>query len=112
MGQPVLFIHGGPGGGCSPKHRQFFDPNFYRIILFDQRGAGRSEPHACLQNNTTQHLVEDIEALRRHLEIESWVLFGGSWGSTLALIYAQSYPQVVKALILRGIFLCRDQDID
>lgn len=110
-GQPVLFIHGGPGGGCSPRHRQFFDPHFYRIILFDQRGSGQSKPHASLENNTTSHLIDDIEALRQHLKIDQWMLFGGSWGSTLALLYAQSYPHVVQSLILRGIFLCRDQDI-
>ncbi|WP_044411704.1 prolyl aminopeptidase [Thiomicrospira microaerophila] len=111
-GQPVLFIHGGPGGGCTAEHRRFFDPHAYQIILFDQRGAGRSRPHAELHHNTTTHLVNDIEQLRHHLQIERWLLFGGSWGSTLSLLYAQSYPQHVKGLILRGIFLCRDQDID
>jgi proline iminopeptidase len=110
-GLPVLFIHGGPGGGCQPIHRQFFDPKQYRIILFDQRGCGRSRPHACLTNNTTAHLIEDIEKIRRHLEIDEWLLFGGSWGSTLALLYAQAYPERILGLILRGIFLCRDEDI-
>lgn len=110
-GIPVLFVHGGPGGGCSPIHRQFFNPNQYRIILFDQRGCGKSRPHACLTNNTTAHLIEDIEKIRQHLKIDKWVLFGGSWGSTLSLLYAQSYPERVYGLILRGIFLCRDQDL-
>lgn len=112
LGEPVLFIHGGPGSGCSNKHRQFFDPKFYRIILFDQRGSGQSKPHASLKNNTTQHLIADIERLRQSLNIERWVLFGGSWGATLALLYAQTYPQLVKAMILRGIFLAREQDIN
>lgn len=111
QGIPVLFVHGGPGGGCSPVHRQFFDPQTYRIILFDQRGSGRSTPHASLDHNTTDHLLADMEALRQHLAIAQWVLFGGSWGSTLSLAYAQTYPQQVRGLILRGIFLCRDQDI-
>lgn len=111
-GQPVLFVHGGPGGGCSPEHRRFFDPHAYQIILFDQRGAGRSRPHAELTNNTTAHLIADIEQLRNHLKIDRWLLFGGSWGATLSLLYAQSYPQHVRALILRGIFLCREQDIE
>ncbi|MGE4501714.1 MAG: prolyl aminopeptidase [Thiomicrospira sp.] len=110
-GQPIVFLHGGPGGGCAPRHRQFFDPQHYRIILFDQRGAGQSTPHAELQHNTTAHLIADLEQLRQHLNIAQWLIFGGSWGSTLALAYAQSYPQVVKGLILRGIFLCREQDI-
>lgn len=110
-GLPVLFVHGGPGGGCSPIHRQFFNPNEYRIILFDQRGCGQSQPHACLTNNTTAHLIEDMEKIRQHLQIDKWLLFGGSWGSTLSLLYAQSYPERVYGMILRGIFLCRDQDI-
>lgn len=109
-GLPVLFVHGGPGGGSSPIQRQFFDPDVYRIILFDQRGCGKSRPHACLTNNTTAHLIEDIEKIRRHLQIDRWVLFGGSWGSTLSLLYAESYPERVWALVLRGIFLCRDED--
>jgi proline iminopeptidase len=111
-GIPVLFVHGGPGGGYAPIHRQFFDPAVYRIVLFDQRGCGKSRPHACLTNNTTAHLIEDIEKIRRHLEIEKWVLFGGSWGSTLSLLYAQAYPERVLGLILRGIFLCREQDVN
>lgn len=110
-GLPVLFIHGGPGGGCSPIHRQFFNPDEYRIILFDQRGCGQSRPHACLTNNTTAHLIEDMEKIRQYLKIDKWVLFGGSWGSTLSLLYAQSYPERVYSMVLRGIFLCRDQDI-
>lgn len=111
-GIPALFIHGGPGGGYSAIHRQFFNPELYRIILFDQRGCGRSSPHACLTNNTSAHLIEDIEKIRRHLNIDKWVLFGGSWGSTLSLLYAQSYPERVSGMILRGIFLCRNQDVE
>jgi proline iminopeptidase len=110
-GTPVLFIHGGPGGGYSAIHRQFFNPDAYRIVLFDQRGCGRSRPHACLTNNTTAHLIEDIEKIRRHLQIDKWALFGGSWGSTLALLYAQAYPERVSGMILRGIFLCRKEDL-
>jgi proline iminopeptidase len=111
-GLPVLFLHGGPGGGCLPYHRRFFDPAVYRIILFDQRGAGKSTPHASLEHNTTQALVEDIEVIRKLLGVEQWVIFGGSWGSTLGLVYAQTHPQHVAGLILRGIFLCRPRDID
>ncbi len=111
-GVPVLFLHGGPGGGTQPWHRRFFDPLRYRIILFDQRACGRSTPHASLEHNTTWDLVEDMEILRQELAIERWVLFGGSWGSTLALAYAERYPQRVLHLILRGIFLCRRRDID
>ncbi len=111
QGQPVLFVHGGPGGGTSEFNRRFFDPEKYRIILFDQRGCGLSTPHAELTDNTTAHLIADIEAIREFLKIESWLLFGGSWGSTLSLLYAQAYPERVNGLILRGIFLCRDQDI-
>lgn len=110
-GIPVLFVHGGPGGGYQPAHRQFFNPDLYRIVLFDQRGCGKSRPHACLTNNTTAHLIEDIEKIRRHLEIDKWLLFGGSWGSTLSLLYAETYPERVFGLILRGIFLCRQQDL-
>jgi len=110
-GLPVLFIHGGPGSGCQPFHRRYFDPEVYRIILFDQRGAGKSTPHAELSNNTTADLVSDMEQLREQLGIEQWVLFGGSWGSTLSLVYAETYPERVSGLILRGIFLCRPQDI-
>ncbi|QCU91078.1 prolyl aminopeptidase [Thiomicrorhabdus sediminis] len=111
-GIPVLFIHGGPGGGYAPIHRQFFNPEAYRIVLFDQRGCGKSHPHACLTNNTTAHLIEDIEKIRRHLQIDQWLLFGGSWGSTLSLLYAQAYPERVLGMVLRGIFLCRQQDVD
>ena len=110
-GIPVLFVHGGPGAGCSKFDRRFFDPDKYRLVLFDQRGAGRSTPHAELKDNTTAHLVSDIEAIRKYLKIDRWALFGGSWGSTLALIYAQTHPERVLGLILRGIFLCRDQDL-
>ncbi|MBE9515593.1 MAG: prolyl aminopeptidase, partial [Proteobacteria bacterium] len=111
-GIPVVFLHGGPGAGCEPWHRQFFDPERYRIILFDQRGSGKSTPHASLKNNTTQDLVNDLEVLRKHLGIKQWLLFGGSWGSTLALVYAQTHPEAVLGLVLRGIFLCRKQEID
>ena len=111
-GLPVLFIHGGPGAGCDAQSRCYFDPNLYRIVTFDQRGCGRSTPHASLENNTTQALIEDIERIREHLNIEKWVLFGGSWGSTLALAYAQTHPERVHGLILRGIFLCRPQEIE
>ena len=110
-GLPVVFLHGGPGSGCENYHARFFDPQHYRIILFDQRGAGRSTPHASLQANTTQDLVADMEQLREYLQIEKWVVFGGSWGSTLALAYAQTHRQKVLGLVLRGIFLCRPQDI-
>lgn len=111
-GIPVIFVHGGPGAGCSKQDRCFFDPERYRIILFDQRGAGRSTPHANLKNNNTQALVSDIEAIRELLGLEKWLLFGGSWGSTLSLIYAETYPNRVMGLILRGIFLCRPQDLN
>src|SRR5687767_8888210 len=111
-GQPVVFLHGGPGGGTDPKMRRFFDPRRYRIVLFDQRGCGKSRPHASLVDNTTWHLVDDIEKLREHLQIEKWVVFGGSWGSTLALAYAQAHPEPVSALILRGIFLLRRWELE
>lgn len=110
-GIPVLFVHGGPGAGCSPEDRRFFNPEKYRIILFDQRGAGRSRPHAELKDNTTENLIEDIEKIRIRFGVEKWVLFGGSWGSTLSLLYAQAYPERVTAMILRGIFLCRPKDL-
>ena len=110
-GIPVLFVHGGPGSGCEPYHRCFYDPEIYRIILFDQRGSGKSVPHASLNNNTTQLLVSDMENIREHLHVEKWVLFGGSWGSTLSLVYAQTHPDRVLGLILRGLFLCREQEI-
>lgn len=111
-GIPVLFLHGGPGSGCRPSHRCYFDPNIYHIILFDQRGCGRSLPHGELENNTTDFLVSDIDTIRQTLKIDRWVLFGGSWGATLALVYAQHYPQHVSAMILRGTFLGRQQDIN
>jgi proline iminopeptidase len=111
-GKPVVFLHGGPGGGTEPKHRRFFDPEKYRIVLFDQRGCGKSTPHASLENNTTWDLVSDIEKLREHLGIERWQVFGGSWGSTLALAYAQTHPDRVTELVLRGIFLLRKKEID
>lgn len=110
-GIPVLFVHGGPGAGCGKYDRRFFDPEVYRIVLFDQRGSGRSRPHAELQSNSTQKLVEDIEVIRTTLGIDKWVLFGGSWGSTLSLVYAETYPERVMGLILRGIFLCRPVDL-
>lgn len=110
-GIPVLFVHGGPGGGCGPVHRRFFNPELYRIILFDQRGCGRSTPHAALEHNTTQNLVADMERIREFFSIEQWLLFGGSWGSTLSLLYAEAHPKRMLGLILRGIFLCRDEDV-
>jgi proline iminopeptidase len=110
-GIPVLVVHGGPGGGCEDYHRRFFDAERYRIILLDQRGAGRSRPLAELEGNTTQALVADMEVVRHFLGIDRWLLFGGSWGSTLSLVYAQAYPDCVSGLVLRGIFLCRPQDI-
>lgn len=111
-GKPVVFLHGGPGGGTDPKQRRFFDPARYKIVLFDQRGCGKSTPHASLVDNTTWHLVGDIEALRVHLNIERWQVFGGSWGSTLALAYAQKHPERVTELVLRGIFLLRKKELD
>lgn len=111
-GVPVVFLHGGPGAGASPTHRRFFDPAHYRIIIFDQRGAGRSKPLGELTDNTTGHLIADIEMLREKLGIERWMVFGGSWGSTLAIAYAETHPDRVRALILRGIFLCRKSEID
>ena len=110
-GIPILFLHGGPGGGTEPFNRRFFNPEKYRIILFDQRGCGKSRPHGSLENNTTQHLIDDIEKIRAHLGVEQWVLFGGSWGATLALLYAQSFPEQVTAMILRGVFLSRKKDL-
>jgi proline iminopeptidase len=111
-GVPVVFLHGGPGAGSSAVHRQFFDPAFYRIVVYDQRGAGRSTPLGCLEANTTPKLVEDLERLRRHLGIERWIVFGGSWGSTLAIAYAEHHPERCLGLVLRGIFLCRKSEID
>ncbi|MBU3694388.1 MAG: prolyl aminopeptidase [Rhodocyclaceae bacterium] len=111
-GEPVVFLHGGPGSGCIAAHRRFFDPQRWHAVLFDQRGCGRSTPVGGVQHNTIAHLVEDMERLRAHLGIERWVVFGGSWGSTLALAYAQRYPERVRALVLRGIFLARRCEID
>ena len=111
-GKPVVFLHGGPGGGTEPKHRRFFDPKAYRIVLLDQRGCGKSTPYASLEENTTWDLVADIEKVREELKIEKWQVFGGSWGSTLALAYAETYPARVTELVLRGIFLLRKSEID
>lgn len=110
-GQPVVFLHGGPGSGCNPNQRRFFDPAHYRIILLDQRGCGRSKPQGCIEQNTTDDLVADLEALRQFLHLESWLVFGGSWGSTLALAYALAHQERVEGLILRGIFLSRPQEL-
>lgn len=111
QGKPVVFLHGGPGGGINPDHRRFFDPQVYRIFLFDQRGSGKSQPCAELRENTTWDLVQDIETLRQMFKVDKWLVFGGSWGSTLALAYAITHPERVQALILRGIFLCRPSEI-
>jgi proline iminopeptidase len=111
-GIPVVVLHGGPGGGCSPAMRRYFDPREFRVVLFDQRGCGRSRPHASVSANTTWHLVADIETIRKQLGIERWVLFGGSWGATLALIYAQSHPDRVAYLVLRGVFLMTQAELD
>ncbi|SFI55387.1 prolyl aminopeptidase [Nitrosomonas sp. Nm34] len=111
-GLPVLFLHGGPGAGSAPNHRRFFDPAHYRIIIYDQRGAGRSTPLGDIRDNTTPHLIEDIETLRQYLSIEQWLVFGGSWGSTLALAYGEAHPSRCLGFILRGIFLCRKSEID
>jgi proline iminopeptidase len=111
-GKPVIFLHGGPGGGISSSYRQYFNPEKWRIIMFDQRGCGKSTPFAELKENTTWDLVADIEKIREHLQIEKWVVFGGSWGSTLSLAYSQKHPLSCKALILRGIFLVRKKEID
>ena len=110
-GLPVVVLHGGPGAGCESYHRRFFDPEIYRIILIDQRGAGNSRPHACLEHNNTSGLGADLELVRDKLGVEAWVVFGGSWGSTLGLVYSQTHPARVLALILRGIFLCRPHEI-
>ena len=112
QGRPVLFLHGGPGAGATPVHRRFFDPAYWRIVILDQRGGGRSTPLAEIADNTPDHLVADIEQLRQELGIADWLLFGGSWGSTLALYYAEAHPEHVTGLILRGIFLCRAAEID
>ena len=111
-GVPVVFLHGGPGAGSSPAHRRFFDPAYYRIVIFDQRGAGRSTPLGEIRNNTTPHLINDIETLRQYLGIAEWLIFGGSWGSTLALAYGEAHPERCLGFILRGIFLCRKSEID
>jgi proline iminopeptidase len=111
-GKPAVFVHGGPGAGANETSRRFFDPKRYRIVVFDQRGCGRSRPHASLVDNTTWHLVSDMEELRRHLGIERWLVFGGSWGSTLALAYAQKHPRAISELVLRGIFMLRKWEID
>ncbi|TNF64178.1 MAG: prolyl aminopeptidase [Rhodobacteraceae bacterium] len=111
-GIPVVVLHGGPGGGCSPAMRRYFDPRFYRVVLFDQRGCGRSRPHAAVTHNTTWHLVDDIERIRRALDIDAWCVFGGSWGATLALVYAQEHPDRVMRMILRGVFLMTKAELD
>lgn len=111
-GEPVLFLHGGPGAGCTGTHRRFFDPKHYRIVLFDQRGAGRSTPQGEIAENTTQHLVADIERLREHLGIERWLVFGGSWGSTLALVYGIAHPARCTGFVLRGVFLATRAELD
>ena len=111
-GKPIIFLHGGPGGGTNPKQRQFFDPKHYQIILFDQRGCGQSKPLGEVNGNTTADLISDMEAIREHLHIKHWIIFGGSWGSALALAYANQYPQTIKALILRGIFLSRETELN
>lgn len=111
-GIPVVVLHGGPGGGCSPMMRRYFDPKVFRVILFDQRGCGRSRPHASVQNNTTWHLVADIERIRTTLGIDQWIVFGGSWGATLSLIYAQAHPDHVLHLVLRGVFLSTQRELD
>jgi proline iminopeptidase len=110
-GKPAVFLHGGPGGGIDPIYRQYFNPDVWRVVLFDQRGCGQSVPHAELQENTTWDLVDDIEKLRLHLGIDRWVVFGGSWGSTLSLAYSQTYPNSCVGLILRGIFLLRQKEL-
>ena len=112
LGLPVVVLHGGPGGGCSPAMRRYFDPDVFRIVLFDQRGCGRSRPHASVTDNTTWHLVADIEAIRTRLDIEKWVVFGGSWGATLALIYAETHSDHVMNLVLRGVFLMTQAELD
>lgn len=111
-GMPVVVLHGGPGGGCGPAMRRFFDPEKYRVVLFDQRGCGRSRPHAAIDNNTTWHLVADIERIRSALQIDRWIVFGGSWGATLSLIYAQSHPERAVFLVLRGVFLMTQAELD
>ena len=109
-GKPVVFLHGGPGGRTTQSNAMFFDPAFYRVVLFDQRGSGKSEPAAELRENTSQHLVSDIEVLRNHLGIDKWMVFGGSWGSTLALLYAETHPEAVGSMVLRGVFTVRKEE--
>ena len=111
-GKPVIFLHGGPGGGIEPIYRQYFNPKKWRIIIFDQRGCGRSKPYASVENNTTWHLVSDMEALRKKLRINKVVLFGGSWGAALSLIYAQTFPEMVSKIILRGVFTMTQSELD
>ena len=111
-GIPVVVLHGGPGGGCSPSMRRYFDPEIFRVVLFDQRGCGRSRPHASVEANTTWHLVRDIELIRTTLGIENWIVFGGSWGATLSLIYAEEHPDRTRALVLRGVFLMTREELD
>ena len=110
-GKPIVFVHGGPGSGTSTRERRFFDPQAYRILIYHQRGAGNSTPSVCLEQNTTWDLVDDLEKLRKHFKVDKWIVFGGSWGSTLSLAYAETYPDRVKALILRGIFCCRRKEL-
>lgn len=110
-GIPVVFLHGGPGSGCNPNHRRYFDSDRYRVVIFDQRGCNRSSPAGCVEHNTTQYLLHDIEQIREHLGIEKWLAFGGSWGATLALLYAEAYPARVTGLVLRGSFLAREADL-
>ena len=112
IGMPAVFLHGGPGGSCQPDHRRLFDPDHYKIILFDQRGAGRSRPKASINHNTTAHLVADMEMLRQHLDVENWLMLGGSWGAALALAYAQAFPRNVRAIVLRGTFSARKTEVD
>ena len=112
QGQPVVYLHGGPGSGCKTFHRRFFDPQKYRIVLLDQRGAGRSHPSGCLENNTTFHLIQDLELIRERLKIARWLVYGGSWGSTLGLLYGQAHPDCINGMVLRGSFLARQRDLD
>ncbi|WP_435140130.1 prolyl aminopeptidase [Pseudopelagicola sp. nBUS_19] len=111
-GVPVIIVHGGPGGGCSPAMRRYFNPKIYRIVLFDQRGCGRSRPHASIVANTTWHLVSDMERIRTEIDVDDWIVFGGSWGATLSLLYAQRHPEHAKCLVLRGVFLMRQSELD
>eukprot|EP00250_Pteridium_aquilinum_P012258 c20604_g1_i1 orf=152-946(+) len=112
VGKPAVFLHGGPGAGCVPRHAGFFDPGFYKVILFDQRGCGKSTPRGCLEENTTWDLVEDLEKLRKHLRVNKWLVMGGSWGVTLALAYGQAHPGAVSGFILRGVCMLRQEEID